>query len=182
MTNLIIRLFIGLILASILMGVVLNYLKVPQDVYLPAPMSYSAATSKTVGVVTKTEDLGYTDHWWAGMDEEYYVDYTFQPTTKVTGPNGKVKSVIGPGYWSNSVRISQIDYDDWNKTLKDNQKPPIEVNYDPLNPSINGVASTEGVFGRSSGLMGIWILYFIGLIIVAVLIGEALKRWIKSEY
>jgi hypothetical protein len=182
MTNLFIRIFIGLILASLLIGGVLHYLKVPNDKYFPPPMMFPYATAKAVGIVTKTEDLGYTDHWWAGMDEEYYVDYTFQPSTKVQEPNGKVKTFLGPGYYSNSVRISQTDYDDWNKTLKTNPKPPIEVNYDPLNPSVNGVPNTLGLFGRSSGWLGIWIVYFIGLILVAILIGEALKRWIKSEY
>ncbi|HEX5322957.1 MAG TPA: hypothetical protein VFW40_04165 [Capsulimonadaceae bacterium] len=181
MTNLIIRLFLGLVLASLVMSGILHYLKVPADRYMPPPMMYNNATASAVGVVTKTEDLGYTDHWWAGMDEEYYVDYTFQPTTKVTEPNGKVKSFLGPGFYSGSVRISQDDYHKWNKSLDGGAKPPIIVNYDPNNPSINAVANTQGVFSRSSGLLGLWLLYLLGLLALAVIFEELLKRWIRSE-
>lgn len=181
MLNLILRLVIGFILATICLGVVLNYMHIPPDKYLPAPLVYNNVTSKTVGLVTGTEDLGYGDHWWSGTDEEYYVDYTFQPVKKVKEPDGRVKEFIGPQWYRGSVRIDQLTYQNWNTELKTQPKQPIQVVYDPLNPAVNGVLGTQGVYSRFDGFMGVWLLYFAGLIAVTIIFEEILKRWMPSE-
>lgn len=181
MINLILRLVIGFILALICFGVTLNYLHVPPDKYLPAPILYSNATAKGVGVVTKAEDLGYGNHWWSGTGDEYYVDYAFQPTKTIQEPNGGVKKFWLPQWYTGSVRVDQTTYDNWNDMIQKEPKPPIQVVYDPLNPAINGVQGSQGKYSRYAGWFGIWLLYFGGLLAVAIIFEEILKRWMPSE-
>ena len=181
MINLILRLVIGFILALVCFGVTLNFLHVPPDKYLPAPVVYTNATAKAVGVVTKTEDLGYGNHWWSGTGDEYYVDYAFQPIKTVDEPNGTVKKFWLPQWYNGSVRVDSATYNTWDGLLKSEDKPPIQVIYDPMNPAINGVQGTQGVYSRYDGWFGIWLLYFAGLFAVAIIFGEIFKRWMPSE-
>lgn len=181
MINLILRLVIGFVLALICFGVALKYMHVPPDKYLPAPMVYANATAKTIGVVTKTEDLGYGDHWWAGTGDQYFVDYAFQPVKTVNEPDGQVKKFWLPQWYTGSVRVSQPTYSAWDGMIQKAPKPPIQIIYDPMNPAINGIQGTIGTYSRYAGWFGVWLIYLGGLLAVAIIFEEIMKRWMPSE-
>jgi hypothetical protein len=173
--GIILKLLAGLILAVLAMGAALHYLHVPYDRYFPPPTLYVNATAKGDGVATGVEELPYMSHWWASTDDELYLDYSFPTVQKILKPNGQTAITFGPTY-SGMVRITEGDREKWESQIKDMGKVPIEVFYDPNNPVINYVPGTLGVYNRSAGIMGTWLLYVLGLAALTWIFYELIRR------
>lgn len=172
--NAVLRLFIGLIVSTLIFFCVVHFANIPRDKYMPPSAVYDDITASTTGTVTATHERGYGDHWWAGVDYRWYVDYTFTPDVNQNQAGGAAKTVQSPSPISDEIQISESDYDKVYVV-----GGPITVHYDPDNPTINGVPNTIGHFSKGSGWLSGWLWWPIGFLVLAILIGEAMKKWIK---
>jgi hypothetical protein len=175
----VIRLFIGLVVSVLLFLGGLHLAKVAPDRYMPPPMEYLRVTTPGEATVTGTEDRGYGDHFWAGTEEWYFVDFTFQATPLAWDPTGKaVKTVTAgtPPTYNASVRITE---DDYRKKYQPGQT--IDIYYDPYNPEINGIEGSLGGFSRGLGYWAGYLLYVLGIVALALVLSEVAKKWLPSE-
>ena len=170
--NLAIRLAIGMALSAVLFLVAFHRLGIPPDKYLPPASSYKNVTAETHGSVMSTEEKGYGDHVWGGMQTNYYVDYQFTPNVALLQPDGTTKYEKSTVPYTGSVLVDETTF----RSATTGQD--VVVKYDPYNPAINGVPNTLGVYSKTTGLMNPWLWYLIGFAALSVVFEEILKRWI----
>jgi hypothetical protein len=154
---------------------ILHYFKEPPEAYLPPPSLYNNATYQVIGYITgkETKDLG--DHLLEGSDTFYYADYEFRPYVYVADKHGKPTISYDANWYTGAVRIDETTYRNIEK------EQTVLVHFDPVDPNINGVKGTLGVWSRTTGYMNKYLWWYIGLIVATYLLQEAIRMLTKTN-
>jgi hypothetical protein len=171
--NFVLRYAIGLAIAILIFMVIVRQTGMTPEMYMPPAKSFDQVTQKAVGTVTKVEERGYTDHIFSGMQNDYYVDYTFHAIQKITRPDGQVQ-VFQPAAYIGSVMITEADYN------KIKVGDPVTVRFDRADPTINGVIDTLGVYSATDGWLNCYLWYWIAVVVATVGLAELLKKWMPT--
>jgi hypothetical protein len=163
------RWLLSLVVAFLAFIGLVRYENWPAETYTPPPMLYQNATAKATGYITGNDVKYLSDHLLEGSDQFYYEKYEFSPHIHVVDKHGKTHVEISPTKYDGEVRI-----EDWGNT------PPvagseIEVNYDPIDPHINGVPGTLGVWSKTTGYLNPYLWYYIGILVFAFVLQETIR-------
>lgn len=164
--------FIGFIVAVLIWWGALYFTHLPKDRFLPPGLSMENLSQTTTGYVVKGVESGYSDHWYDGNSgNEWFLIYKFQPTIWAPIPGGGHAPEPQSDWQFGKIPIGE---DQYNKISPGSR---LEVTYDPWNPMINGVTGT-GKINTGASWFSPWLLYVLGFIATAVLIAEVCKKWI----
>jgi hypothetical protein len=157
--------FIGLI----------HYEKWPAETYAPPPMLYQNATSTAYGDVTGTETKDLGDHLFEGSDTFYYMDYEFHPYIYTMDKHGYRRVSTSPTAYNGAVRVT---FNDFNTVTKGT---PVTVKYDPIDPNINGVPDTMGLWSKTTGYFNSYLWYYLGVLVVGFILQEIVRMITKTN-
>ena len=179
------RIFIAIIVALIIAAVAIKKTNTPPEVYMPPPHLYQNATEHVHGYVTGFEVEGYDEHLLEGSADFYYFKYKFQPKRlknvaySVVTTEGKTPQSAAPWY-TGEVRMEQNPN---SPTQSDKFKigQMIVVAYDPLDPNINGVPDSLGVWSKTTGYWNGYLWWYVAFAAVVFVIQELVRMATKTN-
>ncbi len=171
------RYVLSFVLAVVIFIGVLHFMKIPRDRLLPPPKLYDDCTATAIGWVTGSREEGTQNHILEGTDTFYYELYKFAPRPpEEAGVKPSKAEPSTPVTWVNgAVRVTGQSF----QSISAGQQ--IKVLYDPYNPNINGVPGTLGVWSRTTGLFNPYLWWYVGLIVLTLVLQEAIRMITRSN-
>ncbi len=164
------RYLIALIVSVVAFVVVIKVRNVPQESYYAPPAIYQNATAKAYGKVIGTAEEGFSGHLLSGPSIFDYATYRFQPPSqRVTLPDGTKMHKDYPAPILGRVRVATL-----NDGTYDVGKYVI-VAYDPIDPTINGVPGTVGVWNTSAGYLNPYLWWYVGIVVLTITLQEIIR-------
>lgn len=191
----VLRFFMGVIVAAVILAIVLPFFGVPSSHYLPPAMVYAKATGETRGWVVGKYYAETGNPFHVGMDE-YFLNYVFK--APAPGPRG---APPGPmQVYKGTVRVDQNWYDQYKSANSQNEQQvpgnqviPLpgystRVRYETTYPDINGVDATWALtyqngrsIGAGSNVMSGWLIWAVAAVILGYIAAIVIAGIMKSE-
>ena len=167
----IIRFFISLVIALVIVPVILPFVGVPRSHFLPPQWVYAQAKGQASGVVLSERYSMSNDPFQVGL-KLFFIDYVFlaKPPTPIPGVK-KYQHYYG------EVEVGKDLYD------KANPGQAAPIKYEVTYPDINGIDYDGAGLGCNgpNNILGPWLIW-IGLIfVVAVIILLIIERVSAKE-
>ena len=155
----------------------IRYQKWPPERYTPPPLLYQNATKQTRGVITGFEVKNLGDHLFEGSDTFYFEDYKFQPYVKTVDAEGDTIVHLSPTTYTGAVRIQNQVIEGMGPKVGDE----VIVKYDPIDPDINGVPGTLGVWSKTTGYINPYAWYYVGVLVLGFVLQEIVRMITRTN-
>ncbi len=187
----ILRLLIGCAIAALVLVFLLPAIGIPKSYLLPPAVIYGSAKGKTQAFVT-LKKVAQHPNPFKSTEKVYYVTYRFRATSPVTllekpteEEKKKKKVYIGRASVPESLYTSLKDPDPAKKEDLQNKAKPemVPVRFEQTRPDISAITSGGDFLNDQKGgaLVGSWILFFAGILLLGYLIAPLLQLIILRE-
>ena len=165
-----VRVLIALVVTVIAFVVYIKVSNVPPERYMAPPTLYQRATAQTYARITSTNVEGFSGHLLSGPSLFDYINYTFQPKSrKVTLPDGTQQHMDYPEPYTGKVHVDSLDSGNYAVGKY------VVVNYDPIDPKINGVQGTVGLWSTGAGYLNPYLWWYVGIFVIVVVLQEIMR-------
>ncbi len=173
------RYLVGLIIASVVLGVGLPLIGIPSSKFLPPPVIYSHALGKTYGRVTG-KDVSPTANPFNVGDHTWIVSYQFPAHT----PPPRGQTTPGPiQVYRGQARVDEQTYE----AVKAGDLIP-HIKYETTYPDINGIDDPSAIafnngrsVGPGSNILSGWLLFVLLDLLLAYLFMSLFERFGTKE-
>ncbi len=170
------RTIIAFIVAVIAFVVIIKVRNLPRESYYAPPALYQYATSQAYGKIIGTAEEGFSGHLLSGPSIFDYITYRFQPPSqRVTLPDGTKMHVDYPEPYLGRVRVDTFTNGNYDVGKY------VVVAYDPIDPKINGVPGTVGVWNTAAGYLNPYLWWYVGILAATFILQEIMRMVTRTN-